>query len=60
MRQRVRAALEARERRRLEEGTAPAARGTPTRAAMALMQTVDDGPDGPQPQTGPAGDDAGP
>ena len=38
VRQRVRAALEARERRRLEEGAAPEHSRTPTRAAMALMQ----------------------
>ena len=61
VRQRVRAALEARERRRLEEGTAPAAQRDADQGGNgAHANGSHDGPDGPQPHTGPAGDDAGP
>jgi len=61
VRQRVRTALEARERRRLEEGTAPAAQRDADKGGNgARANGSHEGPDGPQPHTGPAGDDAGP
>jgi ATP-binding cassette subfamily B protein len=61
VRQRVRTALEARERRRLEEGIAPAApRDADQGGNGAHANGSHEGPDGPQPHTGPAGDDAGP
>jgi ATP-binding cassette subfamily B protein len=61
VRQRVRTALEARERRRLEEGTAPAAQRDADKGGNgAHANGSHEGPDGPQPHTGPTGDDAGP
>ena len=61
VRQRVRTALEARERRRLEQGTAPAAQRDAEQGGNgAHANGSHDGPDGPEPYTVPAGDDAGP
>jgi hypothetical protein len=61
VRQRVRAALEARERQRLAEGTAPAAQKDAEQAGNgAHANGSHDGPDGPGPYTVPSGDDAGP
>jgi ABC-type multidrug transport system fused ATPase/permease subunit len=61
VRQRVRAALDARERRRLEEGTAPAAQKDAEQDGNgAHANGSHEGPDGPGPYTVPAGDDAGP
>jgi len=60
VRQRVRAALEARERQRLESGTAPAAQRDAEHGGNGAHDDgAHDGPDGP-PYTLPAGDDAGP
>jgi ATP-binding cassette subfamily B protein/subfamily B ATP-binding cassette protein MsbA len=59
VRQRVRAALEARERQRLESGTAPAAQRDAEQSDNgAHGNGAHDGPDGP-PFSLPAGDDAG-
>jgi ATP-binding cassette, subfamily B, bacterial len=61
VRQRVRAALEARERQRLAEGTAPAAQKDAEQGGNgAHANGSHDGPDGPGPYTVPSGDDAGP
>ena len=56
VRQRVRAALAARDRQRLESGAAPMPKQD---ANGAHSNGAHDGPDGASPPTGPTGDDAG-
>jgi ATP-binding cassette, subfamily B, bacterial len=61
VRQRVRAALEARTRERLESAAPPAAqRDEDAGGNGAHPNGAQDGPDGPAPSTMPAGDDPGP
>ncbi|MGH2978323.1 MAG: ATP-binding cassette domain-containing protein, partial [Solirubrobacterales bacterium] len=60
VRQRVRAALEARQRERADSGTSPAAQRDAEQEGNGVDPSgARNGPDGPAPSTMPAGDDAG-